>query len=322
MFEAGARPYPPTEVYRAYLTQADVFIGLYWQRYGKLVRGMHISGLEEEFNLSGGLPRLLYVKARAPDREPRLADLLARIELEPSASYRSFRAPAELGRLVRDDLAVLLSERFAAAAGQAAAEAPAGARSPWRLPVSTTSLLGREQAVDEVAELIERPGVRLVTLTGPGGVGKTRLAVAVGERLRDRFGAGTVFVPVDSVEDPAMVLAAIGRAAGVDLARTTAPVEALAETFGDGAWLLILDNLEQVIQAAVDLGELLARCPGMAMLATSRTVLGLRAEWEYSVPPLPLPADPGYGGGSESALRCHPRRQASAAPTLGATRFS
>jgi predicted ATPase len=294
MFEAGARPYPPAEVYRAYLTQADVFIGLYWQRYGQLVRGMHISGLEEEFDLSGGLPRLLYVKAPASDREPRLADLLARIEEESSASYRHFRTPAELGRLVRDDLAVLLSERFAAAAGQAGAPTPAAAaaRSPGRLPVSTTSLLGREQAVDEVAELIERPGVRLVTLTGPGGVGKTRLAVAVGERVRDRFGAGTVFVPLDSVTDPALVLAAIGRAAGVDLARTGAPVQALAEMFGDGAWLLILDNLEQVIQAAVDLGELLARCPEMAMLATSRTVLGLRAEREYPVPPLPLPADP------------------------------
>ena len=292
MFEAGARPYPPAEVYQAYLTQADVFIGLYWQRYGQLVRGRHISGLEEEFDLSGGLPRLLYVKAPAPGREPRLADLLARIEEESSASYRPFRTPAELSRLVRDDLAVLLSDRFAAATGQATAQAPAGARSPGRLPVSTTSLLGREQAVDEVAELIERPGVRLVTLTGPGGVGKTRLAVAAGERLRDRFGAGAVFVPLDSVADPALALAAIGRAAGVDLARTGAPVEALAEMFGDGTWLLVLDNLEQVIQAAVDLGELLARCPGMAMLATSRTALGLRAEREYPVPPLPLPADP------------------------------
>jgi predicted ATPase len=302
MFEAGARPYPPAEVYRAYLTQADVFIGLYWQRYGQLVPGAQVSGLEEEFDLSGGLPRLLYVKAPATDREPRLADLLDRIKEESSASYRSFRTPAELGRLVRDDLAVLLSDRFAAAASQpaaspaaasqAASEAPAGARRPGRLPVSTTSLLGREQAADEVAELIERPEVRLVTLTGPGGVGKTRLAVAVGERLRDRFGAGTVFVPLDSVADPALVLAAIGRAAGVDLARTGAPAEALAEIFADGAWLLILDNLEQVIQAAVDLGDLLARCPGMAMLATSRTVLGLRAEQEYPVPPLPLPADP------------------------------
>ena len=159
--------------------------------------------------------------------------------------------------------------------------------------MSTTSLLGREQAIDEVAGLVERPGVRLVTLTGPGGVGKTRLAVAVGERLRGRFGAGTVFVPLEAVTDPGRVLAAIGRAAGADLAGTGSPVEALAETFGDGAWLLILDNLEQVVQAAPDLGELLARCPQLAILATSRTVLGLGAEREYPVPPLPLPADPG-----------------------------
>ncbi|HJY67700.1 MAG TPA: AfsR/SARP family transcriptional regulator, partial [Streptosporangiaceae bacterium] len=93
---------------------------------------------------------------------------------------------------MRDDLAVLLSERFAAAGGgQAAAPSPVADRRSRPLPVSTTSLLGRERAVDEVAGLLERPEVRLVTLTGPGGVGKTRLAVAVGERLRDRFGAGT-----------------------------------------------------------------------------------------------------------------------------------
>ena len=293
LFEAGARPYPPAEVYRAYLAQADVFIGLYWQAYGQLVPGMQVSGLEEEFDLSGGLPRLLYVKAPAPDREPGLADLLARIKEEASASYRYFRTPAELGRLVRDDLAMLLSERFAAG-GQAAAAAPspAGGRGPRPPPVSTTSLLGRERAIEEVAGLLESPEVRLVTLTGPGGVGKTRLAVAVAERLRDRFGAGTVFVPLDAVTDPRMVLAAIGRMTGAGLAGTGSPVEALAETFGDGAWLLILDNLEQVVAAAPDLAELLARCPQVAIVATSRTVLGLRAEREYPVPPLPLPADP------------------------------
>jgi len=291
MFEVGARPYPPAEVYRAYLAQSDVFIGLYWQRYGQLVPGAQVSGLEEEFQLSGGLPRLLYVKAPAPDREPRLADLLARIREDALASYRSFRTPAELGRLVRDDLAVLLSERFAAAGSQAAAAgaAPKDARDPRPLPVSTTSLLGREPAIGEVAGLVERSGVRLVTLTGPGGVGKTRLAVAAGERLRDRFGAGTVFVPLEAVTDPGLVLAAVGRAADVDLAGTGSPLEALAETFGDGAWLLILDNLEQVVQVARDLGELLARCPGLAVVATSRTALGLRAEREYPVPPLPLP---------------------------------
>jgi predicted ATPase len=292
MFEVGARPYPPAEVYRAYLAQADVFIGVYWQRYGQLAPGARVSGLEEEFDLSAGLPRLLYVKGPAPDREPRLAELLARIREESSASYRHFRTAGELGRLVRDDLAVLLSERFAAVAGPAAA-ATVRAHGPRPLPVSPTSLLGRERAIDEVAGLVERPGVRLVTLTGPGGVGKTRLVVAAGERLRDRFGAGTVFVPLDSVTDPGVVLAAIGRAAGADLAGAGVPTEALAETFGDGAWLLILDNLEQVVGVARDLGELLTRCPQLAILATSRTVLGLRGEREYPVPPLALPSDLG-----------------------------
>ena len=124
MFEQGARPYPPRDLYRAYLAQSDVFIGVYWQRYGQLVPGAQVSGLEEEFDLSGGLPRLLYVKAPAPGRESGLADLLARIEHEASASYRHFRTPAELGHLVRDDLAVLLSERFAAARAPAPDPAP------------------------------------------------------------------------------------------------------------------------------------------------------------------------------------------------------
>ncbi len=290
MFELGARPYPPAELYRAYLAQSDVFIGVYWQRYGQLVPGMQVSGLEEEFELSSELPRLLYVKTPAPDREPRLADLLARIKDGASASYRSFRTPAELGRLVRDDLAVLLSERFAVAAGQGAART--GTRGPRLLPVSTTPLLGRERAIDEVAGLVERPEVRLVTLTGPGGVGKTRLALAVAERLGDRFSAGTVFVPLETVTDPGLVPAAIGRAVGADLARIGAPVEALAETFGDGTWLLVLDNLEQLVEVASDIGELLTRCPGLAVVATSRTVLGLRAEREYPVRPLPVPALP------------------------------
>jgi predicted ATPase len=294
MFEQGARPHPPQEVYRSYLAQSDVFIGLYWQRYGWVGPGMKVSGLEEEFDLSRELPRLLYVKTPAPGREPGLAALLDRIREQATASYRTFGSPAELSRLVRDDLAVLLSERFAT--GRPAAEAPspppARARSPRPLPVSVTSLVGRERDIDEVAALVERAEVRLVTLTGPGGVGKTRLAVAVGERLLDRFEAGTVFVPLATVTEPGLVLDGIGRAAGADLAATGSPLQALAETFGDGAWLLILDNLEQVVQVAGDLGELLARCPGVVILATSRTVLELAAEQEYPVPPLPSPADP------------------------------
>jgi predicted ATPase len=290
MFEVGARPHPPQELYRAYLAQSDVFVGLYWQQYGWVGPGMEISGLEDEFQLSQALPRLLYVKAPAPDREPRLTEMLAGVEAEGSESYRHFRTPGELGRLVRDDLAMLLSERFAAA--RPAAAAPPSRPGPRPLPVDATSLVGREEAIEEVAGLAERPGVRLVTLTGLGGIGKTRLAVAVGERLFDRFGAGTAFVPLAAVTDPALVLAGVARAVGAELAGTDSPLEALVEYFGDDRWLLILDNLEQVVDAARDLDALLARCPGVVILATSRTVLGLRAEREYPVPPLQLPADP------------------------------
>ena len=218
LFELGARPHPPRDVYRAYLAQSDVFIGLYWQRYGQMGPGMQVSGLEDEFELSRGMPRLLYVKTPAPSREPRLADLLTRIREEASVSYRRFGSTAELARLVRDDLAALLSERFAASRFRAdAVPQRAGTRHPRPLPVNTTSLLDRERALDEVAALVDRPGVRLVTLTGPGGVGKTRLALAAGERLRDDFGAGVVFVPLDAVTQPGLVLDRIGRAVGADL---------------------------------------------------------------------------------------------------------
>src|SRR5258705_1846318 len=173
MFEVGARPHPPQDLYRAYLAQSDVFVGLYWQRYGWVGPGMQVSGLEDEFELSRALPRLLYVKGPAPDREPRLTGLLVRIQAEASVSYRAFRTPGELGRLVRDDLAMLLSERFAAARPSAAAAAgpsaapPPRRRRPRPLPVDATSLVGRERAIDEVAGLAGRPDVRLVTLTGP-----------------------------------------------------------------------------------------------------------------------------------------------------------
>src|SRR5215510_4226583 len=145
MFELGAQPHPPQEVYRAYLAQSDVFIGLYWQRYGWIGPGMKISGLEEEFDLSRELPRLLYVKAPAPSREPGLAELLERIREQATDSYRTFGTPAELARLVRDDLALLLSERFAVTRPTVAVSSPASARHPRPLPVSVTSLVGRER---------------------------------------------------------------------------------------------------------------------------------------------------------------------------------
>src|SRR5258707_1828808 len=112
MFEMGARPHPPRPVYRAYLAKSQVFAGIYWQSYGLVAPGEQVSGLEDEYLLSAGLPRLLYVKTPAPDREPGLAELLARIRDEGSVSYQRFTDAAGLQRLVENDLAVLLSERF------------------------------------------------------------------------------------------------------------------------------------------------------------------------------------------------------------------
>ncbi|MGY1673678.1 DUF4062 domain-containing protein [Geodermatophilus sp. SYSU D00710] len=297
MFELGARPHPPRELYRAYLAQSDVFIGLYWQRYGWIGPDMDVSGLEDEFRLSGSIPRLLYVKGPAPEREPRLAAMLAGLQSEGTDSYRPFRTPRELARLVRDDLALLLSERFTTTGrGDRAPASPApptadrpGTRT---LPLTSTSLIGREQDIDAVAGLLQSPGARLVTLTGPGGVGKTRLAIAVAERIQARYPRGAVFVPLASVDDPALVLPRVAAVLGAALDGARPPLDVLAEHLADTPTLLVLDNLEQVVAVAAELDALLARCAGLVVLGTSRTALRLRAEREYPVGTLTVPAFP------------------------------
>jgi predicted ATPase len=293
LFELGARPHPPRELYRAYLTQSDIFIGVYWQRYGWIVPGMDISGLEDEFRLSHSMPRLLYVKTPAPDREPRLRAMILELQTEGTDSYRSFSTPRKLGRLVRDDLALLLSERFTTANSHADRSASPASntdrRGPRSLPVTSTSLIGRERDIVEVSKLLEMPDVRLVTLTGPGGIGKTRLAIAVGERLDDRYPRGTVFVPLASIAQTDLVLPRIAAAVGATIEGARPPVDVLVEHFAATPTLLVLDNLEQVVDVAPELDQLMARCPGLEVLATSRTVLRLRAEREYPVSALTVP---------------------------------
>src|SRR5215470_1966625 len=111
-YESGARPHPPRSMYRAYLEQSQVFVGIYWQRYGWVAPGMEISGLEDEYRLAAGKPMLLYLKRPAPDQEPRLAAMIDSIRAAGTVSYRAFATPRELERLLADDLAVLLSESF------------------------------------------------------------------------------------------------------------------------------------------------------------------------------------------------------------------
>src|SRR5512133_1621332 len=112
-YESGARPHPPRRMYRAYLEQSQVFVGIYWQRYGWVAPGMEISGLEDEYRLAAGKPMLLCLKRPAPDQEPRLTAMIDGIRTAGTVSYRTFATPGELERLLADDLAVLLSESFA-----------------------------------------------------------------------------------------------------------------------------------------------------------------------------------------------------------------
>ena len=112
MFEVGARPHPPRDLYRSYLAQSDIFIGIYWQRYGWVAPGESVSGLEDEYRLANGLPLLIYVKTSEEAPEPKLEALLERIRNDDRASYKGFSDHVELEELVADDLALLLSERF------------------------------------------------------------------------------------------------------------------------------------------------------------------------------------------------------------------
>src|ERR1700679_1547778 len=116
MFELGARPHPPRELYRAYLAQSDVFVGIYWQQYGWVAPGEQASGLEDEYLLCGDKPKLIYVKMATGSRDPRLTELLGRIQADDGASYKPFDGAPDLAGLIADDLAVLLTERFARSA--------------------------------------------------------------------------------------------------------------------------------------------------------------------------------------------------------------
>lgn len=468
MFEAGARPHPPAELYRSYLQQSDVFVGIYWQSYGWVAPESEISGLEDEFLLSDGLPRLVYIKEPALQREPRLAEMLERLIGDASISFREFGTPEELSELLLDDLAVLVTERFystsssnldegtmtfffadlegstpmirrmgdeyrvllhdyhaivngavTAERGRTAAtegdgffcvfaspidavnaahrilvemrdrEWPGGEHPKCRIGIHTGSAtrtmegyvgldvhrasrigsaanggqiliseptrallqdhvpmngwslvdlgefslegIGREERlfrldlpdvervdiapraktrhkltlpntprpiVGRVAdlagasEMLRREAVRLVTITGPGGTGKTRLAVEIAGRLDGDYPDGVVFVDLSAVTDRDRFLPAVGRALGVRESAERGLLEGLQAVIGDSRMLLVLDNLEQLLDAAPDVGRLLESLPGVDILVTSRSPLRLSWENEYPLAPLPVP-DPG-----------------------------
>lgn len=296
MFESGARPHPPRTLYRSYLAQSDIFVGIYWQRYGWVAPDTDISGLEDELTLSEGMPRLIYLKRPAPEIEPRLEEMLHRL-VETGASYRPFSDVTELRELLLDDLAVLLSERF-----ELGSEASM-ARGRSNLPASTSKFIGRRVALADLSILLDDDAVRLVTLTGPGGTGKTRLAIEAARAAGSRFPDGVLFVDLSAERRPEDVFAAIDRVVGAGGPSGRSALERVEYELGERRALLVLDNLEQVTMSGPGLVELLTRCPGVKIVATSREALRVNAEYVFAVPTLSLPGDDDTTETLEDVLR-------------------
>jgi predicted ATPase/DNA-binding SARP family transcriptional activator len=238
---------------------------------GALRRLVEVEPAQEEAHAA--LIRLL---AEAGQRAQALAQyerLVAVLERELGAEPD--RATRELVRAVREG-------RVAPAEPASAREAPFVA-----LPAPVDALVGRERELAEVAQLLATG--RLLTLTGPGGIGKTRLALAVGHRLLAGFPDGAAFVDLTAIRDPDLVLPAVAQALGMRDQSALSVAERVVTRLRDKRFLLVLDNFEQVVAGAPAVAELLTACPGLRVLITSRVRLRLRGERVYPVPPLGLP---------------------------------
>ena len=159
----------------------------------------------------------------------------------------------------------------------------------WNMPAFFTSLVGREKETGELANLLRRLDVRLLTLSGPGGIGKTRLSVRVALAMREFFVDGVCFVALSSISNPVRVFPAIAEALSLQEIMGQSVFDQVAYALRDKDMLLLLDNFEQVIDAGFLLEDLLSACPALKLMVTSREILHLQAEHEFPVGPLALP---------------------------------
>jgi non-specific serine/threonine protein kinase len=293
----------------------DTIIGTVAYMSPEQVRGLPVDSRSDVWGAGVVIYEML--AGRPPFKGPTSGDTIAAILAAPLPPIEGRRVPEELWRLVARALTKPLAGRTSSCAELLAevgrvrdalarsGGAPAKESAPWYeiasfvraearpkpagLPVPPTRFVGREAEEEALAALLRDPEVRLVTLTGPGGTGKTRLALHVADALAGELADGVAFVPLAAVGDPAGVIPAIARQLGVPEAAGADPLDALAAHLAARRLLLVLDNFEQVAVAAPEIGRLVLAAPGLKILVTSRAALRLQGERECFVPPLRLP---------------------------------
>lgn len=298
-FEAGARPHPPRDLYSAYLEQSHIFLGIYWNSYGWVAPGASISGLEDEYRLCGNKkPKLIYVK-ESNEREEGLQLLLKDIERSDTACYQKFKTADELRTLIENDLSVLISEIFENAlfaketAGQAKSEIqkePVAEKKIF-LPAIQSEMIGRNDDLHNTTELLKKKKTQLLNILGAGGTGKTTLAIHIAHNIADQFTDGAYFIPLAPVTNPDLVASTIAEALDLYDSGKQSMDKTLVDFLKDKNMLLLLDNFEQLVDAAPLVSNMLTQCPMVQIIITSRSTLRIRGEYVYSLLPLSIPGE-------------------------------
>ncbi|MBZ0295301.1 MAG: tetratricopeptide repeat protein [Anaerolineae bacterium] len=232
-----------------------------------------------QYWLAGVAAGLNYCHKPKLNPEARLAGFLyAAANLKRYAELFGLPAPAEARQLY--DPTQLSQDRSSTFTARHA---------PHNLPAQVTTFIGRETEAAAIQQLLTSDDARLVTLTGPGGVGKTRLSLEVAARIRDSLPDGVFFVPLADITDPALVISKIAQTLGVREGSQSL-IETVKSFLREKHMLLILDNFEQLMAAASVVADLLAASPRLKILVSSRVVLQLRGEQEFAVPPLETPS--------------------------------
>ncbi len=281
-FESGSRPHPPRDLYRSYLDQSDVFIGIYWQSYGWVAPDMEISGLEDEWRLSNDKPKLIYIKD-AEERDPKLEALIKDIQDSSVACYQKFENAEDLAELLANDLALLLTERF-----QSSEIKTEEIKPKTNLPTLRSEIIGRVNEIKTIKEKFRIPELGIITLIGPGGTGKTRLALEIGKELLADFKDGVYFVQLASITESARVPGVIAQTMGMKNNGITDVENWVLDYLYDKSLFLILDNFEQIADAGIFVSDILNKCQQVKILVTSRTPLYIRNEHIFSVDPLEI----------------------------------